>query len=149
MAISTAPAVKSALVTVLSAAPELSGVTVTYGWPQAPTDQALVVGDIPTHDQEAATMGRATGSRVETYRIRVQIRVEHRGFDQQIATERAYEIAEVVAGALRADPTVTGTLGTSTQQGWAVLVAGPLEEGETSESRVALLTIEIECTAAI
>ena len=144
MATSTIPALKAALLSLLQARAGLSGVQVTYGMPAVspPPRREFIALTDADGDQETAALGRTR--REEVYRLKVLCSVLREGSDQQSATERAFALAAEIVSALRADPSVTGTVRTA-------LVDGPLqlEEGASDQHRTALVTLSVLCTARI
>lgn len=119
-----------------------AGLPATYGTPaKAPSDEWVRVGGI-IGTQEAVVLNSTRRPRDEDYNVDVLVRV--RRADQQLATERAYELAGVVEVALRSDP----TLGDAVM--WAVVTGHELAEGEPDgTSRLADLIVTITCRARV
>jgi hypothetical protein len=142
MATSTVPALKAALLSLLSARAGLSGVQVVYGAPLPNPGREFISLAGTTGDQATASLGRL--SREEEYRLTIYVSALREGLDQQSCTERAFALAAEVENAVRSDPTVSGTVRTA-------LVDGPftLEEGATDAHRTALVTLSLFCHARI
>jgi hypothetical protein len=143
MASSTIPAVKAALVSVISAA--LPTVTVTWGIPRGDKGREWVmVGDVPGI-QRAAALGRQR--RAETYTVEIEVSVVRAGIEKpQNVTERAFAILEEIEDALRADERLGGVANLIK----AEVVKADLSEGLTaSEEQVALIKVGVACEARI
>lgn len=139
-ATSTIPAFKLALKEALEARPGLSGVQVTYGSPLPSPSAEFVWLQGVSGEQTARAIGKL--SRRERLRLAVQVSVLHNGQDQQIPTERAFELVAEIEECLRQDPTLDATYAGEGQIGVAE-VAGDFElmeivsqDGMTREARI-------------
>lgn len=146
---STIPAVKGALLSILSDA--LTGVLVTWGVPRGTKPAEWVLIGNVTGAQRAAAIGR--GRRAETYTVEIQVTVVNSDtVSQQETTERAYAIVEEIEDAIRADE----TLGNLTGLIWARVEATPLTEGvrvnpdgSTTGERMAEVMVGVGCESRI
>jgi hypothetical protein len=141
VAVSTVPALKSALLGVLQARAGLSGVQVTYGWPAAPQREFIVLYSVSGR-QSFAALGHL--SREESYELQVVISVLSQGGVQQTITERAFALMAEIENALRADPTVGGVVRTAE--------LGPdyeLSERDNGDVNNAAIVTHVHCTARI
>ncbi len=142
---SAAPTFKAALVTALAALPSLSGVLVTYGAPgRYQPDDIVAVMDIES-DSEAATIS-PNRAREETLSLTVVASCYRGGEDtQQVCTERAYVLIDIVEAYLRTtDPTVGGTV-----RGLLGPVSYSLEESLSEQGRTSEVTATFTVYARI
>jgi len=109
MAASTIPAAKAALVNLLTATMP-AGVTVRWGGPTNEgqmTDEMSYLGDVT---QSEEWVGLKSAGRVEDYTIELVITVRSHEDNEQTAETRLWQLRELAAGALRADPHLGGVL---------------------------------------
>jgi hypothetical protein len=145
VAISTIPALKAALVTILQARAALANTLVTYGWPAAPTPEMIILADVPEWTQAVGAMRAGGQPRDEEYLLEVACLVEHGGTDQQVISERAFALLSEIELELRTNATV----------GYIVRkaeVAGPGELREyvtPGNGRRSVVTSHIRCIARI
>lgn len=142
MATSTIPALKAALLALLAARANLSGVQVVWGAPLPNPGREFIALAGTEGEQQTAAIGRLR--REEEYRLTIYCSTLREGQNQQACTERAFALVAEVEDAVRADPSIGGVVRTA-------LVDGPftLEEGATDSHRTALVTISLLCTARI
>jgi hypothetical protein len=104
---STVPVVKSALVTVLSARTGLTGVQISYTWPNAATEaESIWLGDEEGTCNTDVVMGTAAHAEAEEYTIPVTVQVvqESGPVSSGSTTEaRAFTLFEEVRRALVVD----------------------------------------------
>ena len=109
---SAAPAIKAALVTMLTAAfASDTAVLVSYGHPGPSVDADLVIVGSIVGAQEFAAMKASHRSREETLGIAITISVSMGGGPeaQQPVTERAFALLASLESALETDTTIAGT----------------------------------------
>jgi hypothetical protein len=111
MAASTAPAAKAKIVELLMARPGLSGVTVT--WAQPTEDDFYATGDNVwlgkvTQSEEHIALGGMRKD--EDYTVGLWVQSWREGDDPQAVEERAWELRDEAAAAIRADPDLSGIL---------------------------------------
>jgi hypothetical protein len=142
MATSTIPALKAALLSLLAARTNLSGVQVVWGAPLPNPGREFIALAGTEGEQQTAAIGRLR--REEEYRLTIYASTLREGQNQQACTERAFALVAEIEDAVRADPSIGGVVRTA-------LVDGPftLEEGATDSHRTALVTISLLCTARI
>lgn len=145
MAVSSINTLKTNLLAQLALRSGLNGVLVSWGWPKAPQREMLILGDISDWTQEAAAQRYPQPPREESYRMEVLVYAEKKGWTQADANARAFVIAAEIENQLRTDPTVNGAVRV------AQFAGGKLEEQtpEGGESRIALLTIYVDCDVRI
>lgn len=143
MATSTIPALKGKLRDALKADAGLHDVLVTWGWPDAPAAEMILVGDVPEWHQEPAAMKGAAWPVEEEYVLELIVHVERAGTDQESATRRAFEIAAEIENVIRADYAVGATVRV------AQFESGQLQEMAGDQTRLALLTCRVGCAARI
>lgn len=109
---SAAPAVKAALFAMLNTAYAAEAVRVTYGHPGRPDDADIVAAMDVWGEQEWAAMRAGGATREESLLLSVALSCYVGGGPeaQQPATERAYALLAILETALRADPTLGGTV---------------------------------------
>lgn len=117
---SSVPYVKARLVDLFANETATAGrdgkkVQTSYGWPKTPEREVIWVGDVAAPaGEEWIALGASR--REQEYYLAVTIDVRDPANDtQQKATERAYDLFEILAGALRSDPTL-GLRGTGPGQ---------------------------------
>lgn len=142
MATSTIPAFKSALLSRLQGRAGLSGVQVTYGWPNgAVKRESMMLGGV-SGTQEFRTIGAT--QKMEEYALDVYITVIREGqAHQQNADERALALMAELEDELRDDPTVNNTVLT------AELGRFDLQPLASAETREARLTVGVNVMARI
>lgn len=97
MAYSTIPAAKSALITLLQARPDLTGVLIDWGIPQQePTDsrERVYVDDAINVKRDWIALGQLRLD--ETYAIQVAVEVYREGSDRRACEERMWAIVAEV-----------------------------------------------------
>lgn len=142
MATSTIPTFKDALLTRLKARTGLSGVQITYGWPNGAVSRESIMLGGASGSQEFRTIGAT--QKMETYTLDVYITVIREGHGrQQNADERALELMGEIEDELRDDPTVNNTVLT------AELARFDLQPMAGSETREARLTVGVNVMARI
>lgn len=142
MATSTVTAFKAALLSRLQARAGLSGVQVTYGWPNGQVQrESIMLGGV-SGTQEFRTVGAT--QKMEEYSLTTYITVIREGSGlQQNADERALALMAEVEAELRSDLTVNNTVLT------AQVARFDLEPMASAESREARLTVTIDVIARI
>lgn len=142
MATSTIPAFKAALLTRLQARAGLSGVQVTYGWPNgAVKRESIMLGGV-AGTQVFRTIGAT--QKMEEYSLTVYITVIREGSGrQQNADERALALMAEIENELRPGLTVNNTVLT------AQVSRFDLEPMASAETREARLTVTIDVMARI
>ena len=107
---STAPAVKAAILTILTADSDLNTVDKRWAPPTEAEDyaqepEAIYFGDTEIVDDNWASLGKSagTGRRRETYRVTITVLVAQTGDNPQAAEERAWNLWGQVADDLRTD----------------------------------------------
>lgn len=149
--ISTQPTLKRNLKATLAkrsdaaaAGNNMAGVQVSYGFPKSPAKEFVILTDIRDDGEHTATYGATTRSREENYSLFVIVKVEKQTTDQEATTDRAYAIAGEIETALRTDPTqsVPNLL-------WALIAGVGLQEFGNDQTRMAVLTIRVQCKARI
>ena len=138
---STAPLMKAALLTALSARAGLSGVTVSYGAPTQGPREFIALSDI-SGTQEFAMLGHLRKD--ETYTLSVYCSVLREGNMQQTCTERCFELAAEIEDELRTNPTVTSTVRVA-----QLSTPFSLEEFASDQARQSILTLGVEATERI
>jgi hypothetical protein len=142
MAVSTVPAAKAALVTLIEAA--LTGVSVTWS---APTDEEDYVaemvwlGDVE-HTDDWGALGRQRID--ETYELEIVVQVYQEGDNAQACEERAWVLREGVVTAVRADLTLGGILNK-----WAGTFPTRMETRPADKGWLAKGTLRLPCRARI
>jgi hypothetical protein len=116
MATTTVPVVKAYLETLFKAAPGLTGVQVFRGHPGDTVQPELVMIGKVTLEQEWAALGARRKD--EAYTVAVTVQVVQAGTDQDVVTERAYELVAAIEDALRNDVTLGGAVRVSEVEGW-------------------------------
>jgi hypothetical protein len=148
---STVPTFQDTLISTLSGLDAFAGIDVSLGIPQGQPQRTCVkFGDV-----EMTETSRYLGnvSRLEEYTQTVYISVVNEGVDQKTVRDTAYELRDAIAGQLKLDPSVGGTLiagNVVTGGGWAV--AGPAESVKLKANqtrRECELRFSIRCTAII
>jgi len=122
---STAPLMKAALLTALTARAGLSGVTVSYGAPTQGPREFIALSDI-SGTQEFAMLGKLRKD--ETYTLSVYCSVLREGNMQQTCTERCFELAAEIA---------------------QLSTPFSLEEFASDQARQSILTLGVEATERI
>jgi hypothetical protein len=142
----SAPDAKGAIRDLLQARPELSGVQVTWGWPEGRlANETIIVGDIPESTQSVVAMRAGRLPKTEEYLLDLLIRVEQRATDHEPCTRRAYELAAAAEDALGDDPTLGGLIHFAEWQS-ATLEEMSDPDGKT---RISIITAHIHCAARI
>jgi hypothetical protein len=105
MPTSTVPAVTTALVALLQAAPELAGIQVSDGPPAEKERQAIW-----TYGVTSWTASRADfeGDRDEGYTIELAVRVDSPGDNAQAARAAGFELMAAVETVVRDNPSIEG-----------------------------------------
>ncbi len=142
MATSTVPAFKAALLTRLQARTGLSGVQITYGWPNgAVKRESIMLGGV-NGTQTFRTIGAT--QKMEEYQLTVYITVIREGSGrQQNCDERALALMAELENELRPGITVNDTVLT------AELASFDLQPMASAETREARLTVTIDVMARI
>ena len=133
MATTTITAMRAALVTLLQARGGLSGVQIGYGMPPGALQREHILMGLVEATQEYRALG--TARKFEDYTVTVHISVMREGTDQQATDERALVLLAEVEAALRADPTVSGTVLTAEVGRYRL---EPLASESTREARITL-----------
>lgn len=144
---STVPAAKAFLVTAITTAINDTSVLVSYDEPGTyQTDDIVMVGRVDRQVERHAFVGSGGAQWLyEIYTIEVVVRAYRGGDDAQTVFERACALADVVASAVRTDPTLGGV----------VLVANPSTAAiepdwdDNHLGRIATATIGVLCEAQI
>lgn len=107
-AVSTAPAVKAAVLALLAADATFTNVQLTYGFPRNVEREHVSLADVDYETDDWASMGQLRKD--ETYVIKSFVSVQSPGGTQKEATERAYALAGAVETVLstRANVTTAG-----------------------------------------
>jgi hypothetical protein len=142
VATSTVPAFKAALLTRLQARTGLSGVQITYGWPNgAVKRESIMLGGV-NGTQTFRTIGAT--QKMEEYQLTVYITVIREGSGrQQNCDERALALMAELENELRPGITVNDTVLT------AELASFDLQPMASAETREARLTVTIDVMARI
>jgi hypothetical protein len=145
---STAPAVKSALVTALQAltvsSGALAGVQVTYGWPgQQPERLWLFLGNIHWDGEDWAALGAR--HREENYTIDLLISCQNPGSSDQEMETLAFTYLGVVESYLRNNPFQPATGQITALQ----IVPTECQTGPMPDGAEAMLTAKIKVSARI
>ena len=142
---STIPALKAALVERLALA--LPGVQVSYGIPAGEMEPDLVVvGEAIDESQEDAAYGQYR--REETYGLRVIVSVVRDKLeDQQVVTERAFEIAREIETSLRDWGRVGNPFDGIVRT--ALVTGTDLEEPVSASEREGRVTLTVSCSERI
>lgn len=129
MAASTAPSVKSALLTLLRADDGLSGVQIDYADPGAAiADEEIFYGRTIETEKPGAGLGQRR--QTETYDIEIYVYVKLDGDDPQTCEERCWTLVAELENVIRANNGVNGALSValkdlagSNAAGWVVMGA--------------------------
>lgn len=142
MATSTIPAVKGALLELITAA--VPDVQVSWSTPpDGPGPEWVRIGDV-TGDQRAAAVGRQR--RAETYRVQILVSIVRPELeDPQVLADRAFEITAEVEETIRADESLGGVPGLI----WARVEKTDLREGLAGGERWAEVTVHVGCESRI
>lgn len=144
MAISTVPAVKAKLVTLLTAASGLAGVKVTWTYPVDEDD----IGQEHIHfgDVTQSEVWHALGAlrREEDYTIELVILVKKYGDDPKATDDRLWVLREQVSTVLRSDPTLSGILNAWAEITQTNTTLQPLTDGWATRARLG-----VHCKARI
>lgn len=163
MSTSRIPAFKAALATRLAADSDLTGVTITYGFPAAPTpdkDWVLLGNTRPedTSDSDRYPGGQTSNAlghltREERFVLEVIISVIRPIREtQQVTTERGFTIAGHIEDSIRAWLTETSpSFATATGCRWALVTALTHQEFVSTQSgeREARLFMDVAVSARI
>lgn len=156
MAFSTIPAAKTALLALLQADVGLTGVLVARGVPaKLPVEtERVYIDNAVDIVRDWNMIGRLRLD--ESYTIRIPIEVfeydaNSDPVNQQTAEDRMWEIAAVVELAIKADPTLGGTLNGNTDHG-AGMTPGGIEDQNSyaaPDGWVSHAVLRIDCAARI
>jgi len=154
MATSTVPALKAALLARLTARAGLAGVQITYGKPHSSLeDEWIMLGDTsagdPTGEERAGQSSKVIGrrSREERYLLDVWVSVIGSGLEeQQVVTERAYELVAEIEDELGDDPTVNGIVRTAQVADASELTEAIAKNGQHREAQV---RVRVACAERI
>lgn len=146
MASSTIPRVKAAVFAMATTAMTDPEVLVCWGDPDYLADDIVAVQGATAN----ATLGpMGANARDERWTLFLTVSCFRGGTDQQLVTERAYDLFALLEAAVRADPTASGTA-------WQVIVAGhelnealSVDESGAVLGRVAEIVARLEVRARI
>lgn len=142
---SAALTAKAGLLTVLAAALAADGCPVLWGVPDYLLDDMVILLGVNGSAQLGA-MGPNRG-RDESLTLTVTVSCFRGGSDQRVVTERAWGLFALIEDAVRADPTLDGSVVTASAAGWDMEEGLSLGEGDTVLGRVCEIIIRIEATA--
>lgn len=142
MSASTIPSAKAALLGLMQGA--LTDVRVTWGGPTSEEDTALEMAHLGNVEQTEEWGALGNQRRDEDYDIEVFILVRQSGDDEQATETRAWAIRELLATALRADPTLGGVLSK-----WAEITATTQDNTPLMDGWFTRLRVTVHCEARI
>lgn len=128
-------------------------ILVSYGWPKSNPPELVVVGNV-TSDQELGPQSPQR-RREETLTVEVSVTVfQGAVFDQQPATERAYDLMALLENYLQDSGTVSSlqiTLGNTVRESRVVRVelAESDDQDLLAKGRAATLTATVQATVRI
>lgn len=144
---STVPAVKAALVTLITADVNDSTVQVSYGRP--PDNQlareCIYVGDVPSGAQRVPTLKAGRKAREEKYPIEVVVAVLAAGGTLSAAETRAFVLLSSVEDVVADDPSLGGVAGLI----HATAGTFDVTSGYTAEGPVCVIRFQVDCTARL
>lgn len=149
MAASTAPAVKSALLTLLAADSGLSGVQIEYADPGAEIAQESIFfgRTIETEKPSPGMRGNNLKQR-ESYDLELWVYAAADGNDPQTVEERCWTLVGRVEAVVSANNTAQGTLGvTLVPGGWVVMAGIEMTPFTVNGQRVAEAKLTIHAEA--
>jgi hypothetical protein len=127
----TAPAAKARIVTLLQGWAGLAGIQVSYGGPVRDTEipatrEMIFLGPVTEAIGEWAALGRLRTR--ETYHIAITVMLEQAGDVEQAAEQRAADLFAEVQKALKTDPTLAALLEQGIYLSNGSIIATPMAE---------------------
>lgn len=146
MADSTAPAAKAAILSLLNASADLTGVAISWAAPTKEdeyTEDMVWLGDVDPYNQEFVNLG---GGKVdEEYDLEITAQAFLSGDDPQTTEERAWELRSAIVEILRADKTLSSTINK-----WSGPYPGAMTtRPATPNGWLAKTTVRLTCRASI
>ena len=125
MAASTAPSVKSALITLLRAEPALAGVGIDYSDPGSSIQQEAIFYARTLQTEKPDSLGQR--KQRESYDLEVYIYVQVPGDDPQLCEERCWTLVASLENVIRANNGSTGALSAALTPGNGWVVMGSIQ----------------------